>query len=62
MIEKRISKLTKSKVSFNNAIKIYQNALNKSNFNHKLKYNPTIDNNKVKKKKKKVNFLLHALL
>ena len=53
MIEKRISKLTKSKVSFNNAIQIYQNALNKSNFNHKLKYNPTIDNNKVKKRKRK---------
>ena len=56
MIENRISKLTKNKVSFNNAIQIYQNALNKSNFNYKLKYNPTIDNTKAKNRKRKCIF------
>ena len=56
MIENRISKLTKSKVSSDNAKQIYQNDLNKSNFHHKLEYNPTIDNNKAKHRKRKCIF------
>ena len=53
MIEKRISKLTKSKILFNYAIQIYKNALNKNNFKYKLKYSPTINKTKVKNKKRK---------
>ena len=56
MIENRISKLTKSKESFDNAKQIYQNALSKSNFHHKLEYNPTINNNKAKNRKRKCIF------
>ena len=37
MIEKRINRLSKSEKIFKNSLPIYQNALNDSNFKHKLK-------------------------
>ena len=62
MIKKRTSKLTKNKVSFDNEKHIYQNALNKNNFNYKLEYNSTIDNIKLKNRKKKMHFLQPTFL
>ena len=52
MIKKRISGLTKNIESFNNNKHIYQNALNKRNFNHHLKYNPA-SNSKAKTRKRR---------
>ena len=49
IIEKRINKLSKSEKLFNESVANYQDALNNSNFKHKLKYT---DNNNDQYKKK----------
>jgi len=49
MIEKRINRLSKNEKIFKNSISTYQNALNDSNFKHKLKYSE--NNNPLAKKK-----------
>ena len=51
MIEKRINRLYKNEKIFKNSISAYQNALNDSNFKHKLKYSE----NKNPQTKKKAN-------
>ena len=38
MIQNRIIKLSKNEKIFNESVSIYQEALTKSNFKHKLKY------------------------
>ena len=50
MVEKRLIRLSKNRKTFNDNICTYQNALDKSNFKHKLTY--TEDVNEQKKKNK----------
>ena len=49
MVEKRLTKLSKNKKVFDDNICTYQNALDKSNFKHKLMYKEDV----IKPKKKR---------
>ena len=56
MIEKRLSKLSKDEKIFKEAAPIYQAALNKSNFKHKLSYNKPKKSNTKCNRKRKITF------
>ena len=57
MIENRLIKLSKNKDIFDDNICTYQNALDKSNFKHKLAY--TTDLNKQKKKRNRPRKIIY---